>query len=65
MQSETSLIHGGSPGHAMLVVDMAADEKGPQALFTGGKAICPPRDIHIVKKPFLEEPLGMARSTTE
>lgn len=42
------LIHGGSPGHAMLVVDMAADAAG-RKIYMLAQGYMPAQDIHIVK----------------
>jgi hypothetical protein len=42
------LIHGGSPGHAMLVVDMAEDRAG-RKLYLLAQSYMPAQDIHIVK----------------
>jgi len=50
MQIGDVLVHGGSPGHAMLVVDMAADEKGHK-IYLLAQSYMPAQDIHIVKNP--------------
>jgi len=55
MQVGDVLIHGGSPGHAMLVVDMAADEKG-RKIYLLAQSYMPAQDIHIVKSPFAKSP---------
>jgi hypothetical protein len=44
------LIRGGSPGHAMLVVDMAEDEKGHK-IYLLAQGYMPAQDIQIVKDP--------------
>lgn len=44
------LIRGGAPGHAMLVVDVAEDEKGHRAYMLA-QSYMPAQDIHIVKNP--------------
>jgi hypothetical protein len=44
------LIHGGSPGHAMLVVDVAENAKGDR-IFLLAQSYMPAQDIHIVKNP--------------
>jgi hypothetical protein len=41
-------IHGGSPGHAMLVVDMAEDSAG-RKIFLLAQGFMPAQDIHIVR----------------
>jgi hypothetical protein len=50
MQIGDVLIRGGSPGHAMLVVDMAADSMGHQ-VYLLAQSYMPAQDIHIVKNP--------------
>jgi hypothetical protein len=44
------LIHGGSPGHAMLVVDMAVDGAG-RKIYMLSQGYMPAQDIHIVNNP--------------
>jgi hypothetical protein len=44
------LIRGGSPGHAMLVVDMAEDSIGHK-VYLLAQSYMPAQDIHIVKNP--------------
>lgn len=44
------LIRGGSPGHAMLVVDMAEDVAG-RRVYLLAQSYMPAQDIHIVKNP--------------
>jgi hypothetical protein len=44
------MIRGGSPGHAMLVVDVAEDSRGHRA-FLLAQSYMPAQDIHIVKNP--------------
>jgi hypothetical protein len=41
-------IHGGSPGHAMIVVDVARDARGRTA-FLLAQSYMPAQDIHVVK----------------
>ncbi|HMQ67834.1 MAG TPA: DUF4846 domain-containing protein [Ignavibacteria bacterium] len=43
-------IYGGSPGHAVLVVDVAADDKG-QKIFLLAQSYMPAQDIHILVNP--------------
>ncbi|HWK05302.1 MAG TPA: DUF4846 domain-containing protein [Puia sp.] len=50
MQIGDVLIRGGSPGHAMLVVDMAADSMGHQ-VYLLAQSYMPAQDIHIVNNP--------------
>ncbi len=50
LQAGDVLIKGGSPGHAMQVVDMAADNKGHK-IFLLAQSYMPAQDIHIVLNP--------------
>ncbi len=43
-------IQGGSPGHAMLVIDVAKNEKGSK-MFMLAQSYMPAQSIHIVKNP--------------
>jgi Domain of unknown function (4846) len=47
-------IKGGFPGHAMLVVDMAINDKGKK-FFMLAQSYMPAQDIHIVKNPMNKE----------
>jgi len=40
-------IVGGTPGHAMMVVDVAKDEKGRKAIMVA-QSYMPAQDIHVV-----------------
>lgn len=42
-------IHGGSPGHAVIVVDMAQTENGNEKIFMIAQSYMPAQDIHILK----------------
>lgn len=44
------LIRGGSPGHAMIVVDVAMNDKG-ERLFMLAQSYMPAQDIHLVQNP--------------
>lgn len=44
------LIRGGSPGHAMIVVDVAANKQGKR-IFMLAQSYMPAQDIHIVRNP--------------
>jgi len=44
------LIQGGSPGHAMIIVDMAEDKNGKK-IFLLAQSYMPAQDIHIVVNP--------------
>ena len=50
IQAGDVLIKGGSPGHAMLVVDAAVDGKGNK-VFLLAQSYMPAQDIHVVKNP--------------
>jgi len=41
------MIRAGSPGHAMLVVDVAEDERG-RRIYLLAQSYMPAQDIHIV-----------------
>lgn len=43
-------VHGGAPGHAMLVVDVAEDASGNR-IYLLAQSYMPAQDIHIVKNP--------------
>ena len=43
-------IKGGYPGHAMIVIDMAENDKG-EKIYMLGQSYMPAQDIHIVKNP--------------
>jgi hypothetical protein len=44
------LIRGGSPGHAMIVMDVAVDAAGHKAYLLA-QSYMPAQEIHIVKNP--------------
>jgi hypothetical protein len=44
-------IKGGSPGHCVIVVDMAENKKTGEKLFLLGQSYMPAQDIHILKNP--------------
>ena len=47
-------IHGGSPGHAVIVMDVAANAKG-EKVFLLAQSYMPAQDIHILKNPVVLE----------
>ena len=50
MQIGDVLIRGGSPGHAVIVVDMAVNQDGKK-LYLLAQSYMPAQDIHILKNP--------------
>lgn len=48
-------IKGGSPGHAVLVVDMAVNEKTGEKIFLLAQSYMPAQDIQILKNPMNTE----------
>lgn len=48
MQIGDVLIRGGSPGHAVIVLDMATDSKTGKKLFMMAQSYMPAQDIHIL-----------------
>ena len=43
-------VHGGSPGHAVLVVDAACDARG-RRMFLLAQSYMPAQDIHVLRNP--------------
>jgi hypothetical protein len=43
------LIHGGSPGHAMLIIDMAVDRRSGRKVYLLAQGYMPAQDIHVVR----------------
>ena len=54
MQIGDVLIKGGSPGHAMIVVDMAISKAGKK-IYMLAQSYMPAQDVHIVKNPMNDE----------
>jgi hypothetical protein len=50
LQAGDVLIKGGSPGHAMLVMDCAVNTKGKK-IFLLAQSYMPAQDMHVVKNP--------------
>jgi len=48
MQIGDVLIHGGSPGHAVIVVDIAVNPKNNKKVFMIAQSYMPAQDIHIL-----------------
>jgi hypothetical protein len=44
-------IQGGSPGHAIIVVDMAENKNTGKKLFMLAQSYMPAQDIHVLKNP--------------
>lgn len=51
MQIGDIFIQGGSPGHAVIVVDMATDRKMGRRVFLLAQSFMPAQDVHILKNP--------------
>ena len=45
------LIRGGSPGHAVIVVDMAQNQATGDKIFLFAQSYMPAQDIHILQNP--------------
>lgn len=54
MQIGDMFVYGGSPGHMMIVVDMAINEQG-EKLFILGQSFMPAQEMHIVVNPINDE----------
>ncbi len=54
MQPGDVLIKGGFPGHAVIVMDMAQNDKG-QKIYLLAQSYMPAQDIHILKNPNNED----------
>jgi hypothetical protein len=50
IQAGDVFIHGGSPGHAVIVMDIAANARG-EKVFLLAQSYMPAQDIHILKNP--------------
>ena len=50
MQAGDVFIQGGSPGHAVIIVDMAQDETGGR-VFLLAQSYMPAQDVHVLKNP--------------
>ncbi|GAA4350063.1 DUF4846 domain-containing protein [Hymenobacter saemangeumensis] len=50
------LIHGGAPGHAVLVVDVAENPKTKQKYMLLAQSYMPAQNIHVLKNLYAEEP---------
>ncbi|MCX6164825.1 MAG: DUF4846 domain-containing protein [Ignavibacteriae bacterium] len=51
MQIGDIFIKGGSPGHAVIVVDLAVNEKSGEKIFLLAQSYMPAQDIQILKNP--------------
>lgn len=47
-------VRGGSPGHAVMIVDMAKNKEGKKA-FLLGQSYMPAQEFHVIKNPLHEE----------
>ena len=50
MQAGDVFIQGGSPGHAVIIVDMAQDATG-RKVFLLAQSYMPAQDVHVLKNP--------------
>ena len=57
-------IQGGFPGHAVLVVDVAEDDRG-RRVFLLAQSYMPAQDIHLLRNPASQSPWYAARSAGE
>ena len=44
-------IHGGSPGHAIIIVDMAVDQKNGKKIFLLAQSYMPAQELQVLKNP--------------
>ncbi len=51
MQIGDVLIHGGSPGHAVIVIDMAINSKTKEKVYLLAQSYMPAQDIHVLINP--------------
>jgi hypothetical protein len=51
MRAGDVFIQGGSPGHVVIVVDMAADPAGGRKAFLLAQGFMPAQDMHILRNP--------------
>lgn len=51
MQPGDVFIKGGSPGHAVIVVDMATDVKTGKKMFMLAQSYMPAQEIQVLKNP--------------
>ena len=51
MQIGDVFIQGGSPGHAVLVIDMAVEPRTGRKLFLLAQSYMPAQDIHVLRNP--------------
>ena len=55
IQAGDVFIHGGFPGHAVIVLDIAFNEKTEEKIFIIAQSYMPAQDIHILKNPLVEK----------
>jgi len=51
MQVGDVFIQGGSPGHAVIIIDMAINSRNGEKVFLLAQSYMPAQDIHILKNP--------------
>ncbi len=55
MQTGDVFLKGGSPGHCIIVMDMAENPQTGEKIFIAAQSYMPAQDIHILKNPANEE----------
>ena len=55
LQPGDVFIHGGFPGHAVIVIDMATNSTTGAKIFMIAQSYMPAQDIHILNNPLLEK----------
>ncbi len=52
MQAGDVFIHGGSPGHAVMIVDMAVNEKTGEKMFMIAQSYMPAQQMHVLRNDY-------------
>jgi hypothetical protein len=55
LQPGDVFIHGGFPGHAAIIVDMAINKSSGEKIFMIAQSYMPAQDIHVLKNPGLND----------
>ena len=59
------LIQGGSPGHAVIVVDKAINEVSGEIIVLLAQSYMPAQDIHVLKNPSRSDPWYLISAETQ